>query len=242
MEAYKEYIINHVDNCNVIHINFNLPKYENLKEYHALYNYISDKYIENKQNFILIDEVQMCSEFEKTINGLHAEEKYDIYITGSNAFLLSSDLATLFTGRTFEIEVYPFSFKEFVTYYDYTDIDKAFDKYALEGGMSGSYVYKTQEEKYNYIADIFNTLIIRDIRQKYNVKNIDVLNNLNNYLIDNISNLTSSNNITNFLNSNQVEITDKTIKNYIEYLCDAFGVRIDIWTHFMRGCIIDYVH
>ena len=165
----------------------------------------------------------MCDGFEKALNGLHAEEKYDIYITGSNAFLLSSDLATLFTGRTFEIEVYPFSFKEYLKYYNYNDIQEAFDKYTQEGGMSGSYIYKTQEEKYQYISDVFNTLIIRDIKQKYNIKNTDVLNNLNNYLIDNISNLTSSNNITHFLNSNKVNITDKTVKNYIDYLCNAFA-------------------
>ena len=166
----------------------------------------------------------MCDGFEKALNGLHAEEKYDIYITGSNAFLLSSDLATLFTGRTFEIEVYPFSFKEYLKYYNYDDdIQEAFDKYALEGGMSGSYIYKTQEEKYEYIYEVFNTLIIRDIKQKYNIKNTELLNNLNNYLIDNISNLTSSNNITHFLNSNSVSITDKTVKNYIDYLCNAFA-------------------
>ena len=200
-----------------------MPKFEELKEYHKLYEYISNNYIENKNNFILIDEVQMCDGFEKALNGLHAEEKYDIYITGSNAFLLSSDLATLFTGRTFEIEVYPFSFKEYLKYYNYNDIQEAFDKYTQEGGMSGSYIYKTQEEKYQYISDIFNTLIIRDIKQKYNIKNTDVLNNLNNYLIDNISNLTSSNNITHYLNSNRVNITDKTVKNYIDYLCNAFA-------------------
>ena len=165
----------------------------------------------------------MCDGFEKALNGLHAEEKYDIYITGSNAFLLSSDLATLFTGRTFEIEVYPFSFKEYLKYYNYDDIQEAFDKYALEGGMSGSYIYKTQEEKYEYIYEVFNTLIIRDIKQKYNIKNTELLNNLNNHLIDNISNLTSSNNITHFLNSNSVSITDKTVKNYIDYLCNAFA-------------------
>lgn len=194
-----------------------------MKEYHKLYEYISEKYIEGKNNFVLIDEVQMCEGFEKTINGIHAEEKYDVYITGSNAFLLSSDLATLFTGRTFEIEIYPFSFKEYLAYYNYKDIQEAFDNYTKEGGMSGSYVYKTHEDKYKYISDVFNTLIVRGIKQKYNIRNTDVLNNLNNYLIDNISNLTSSNNITNFLNSNHIDITDKTIKNYIDYLCNAFA-------------------
>ncbi len=223
LESFKEYIINNIKNYNIIHVNFNLPEFEKLKEYHKLYEYISEKFIEGKTNFVLIDEVQMCEGFEKTINGIYAEEKYDIYTTGSNAFPLSSDLATLFTGRTFEIEVYPFSFKEFLKYYNYKDIQEAFDKYIKEGGMSGSYVYKNSEDKYKYITDVFSTLIVRDIKQKYNIRNTDVLNNLNNYLIDNISNLTSSNNITNFLNSNHIDITDKTIKNYIDYLCNAFA-------------------
>ena len=223
LESFKEYIMNNVEAYNIIHINFNLPKFENLKEYHKLYEYISENYIEGKHNFVLIDEVQMCKEFEKIINGIHAEEKYDIYITGSNAFLLSSDLATLFTGRTFSFEIYPFSFKEYLQYYKYKDIQEAFDNYVKEGGMSGSYVYKTQIDKYKYIEDVFNTLILRDIKQKYNIRNIDILNNLSNYLIDNISNLTSSNNITNYLNSNKIEITDKTIKNYIDYLCNSFA-------------------
>ena len=223
LESFKEYIMNNVKAYNIIHINFNLPKFENLKEYHKLYEYISENYIEGKHNFVLIDEVQMCKEFEKIINGIHAEEKYDIYITGSNAFLLSSDLATLFTGRTFSFEIYPFSFKEYLQYYKYKDIQEAFDNYVKEGGMSGSYVYKTQIDKYKYIEDVFNTLILRDIKQKYNIRNIDILNNLSNYLIDNISNLTSSNNITNYLNSNKIEITDKTIKNYIDYLCNSFA-------------------
>lgn len=223
LEAFKQYIIQNIENSNIIHINFNIPIYENLMEYHELYNYIEKKYDENKKNFILIDEIQMCDGFERAINGLHALEKYDIYITGSNAFLMSSDLATLFTGRTFCIDVYPFSFKEYLEYYQYNEIDEAFDHFVKEGGMSGSYLYKTQKEKYDYISDVYNTLIVRDINQKYKIRNLEVLNNLNNFLIDNISNLTSSNNITNVLNNNKVSITDKTISNYIKYLCNAFA-------------------
>lgn len=223
LEAFKDYIKQNIDNVNIIHINFNMPTYENLMEYHNLYNYIENQYISNKLNFVLIDEIQMCDGFEKAINGLHASEKYDIYITGSNAFLMSSDLATLFTGRTFCIDVYPFSFKEFLKYYNYKDIDEAFDNFVKDGGMSGSYLYKTQKEKYDYISNVYNTLIVRDINQKYKIRNIDVLNNLNNFLIDNISNLTSSNNITNVLNQNNIAITDKTISSYIKYLCNAFA-------------------
>ena len=223
LEAFKQYINQNIKNSNIIHINFNIPIYENLMEYHELYNYIETKYNPSKRNFILIDEIQMCEGFEKAINGLHALEKYDIYITGSNAFLMSSDLATLFTGRTFCINIYPFSFKEYLEYYQYEDVDQAFDNFVKEGGMSGSYLYKTQKEKYDYISDVYNTLVVRDINQKYKIRNLDVLNNLNNFLMDNISNLTSSNNITNVLNSNNVSITDKTISNYIKYLCNAFA-------------------
>ena len=223
LESLKKYITKNITDSNIIHINFNIPTYENLMEYHKLYNYIEEQYIDNKKNFILIDEIQMCEGFEKAINGLHALEKYDIYITGSNAFLMSSDLATLFTGRTFCIDVYPFSFKEYIEYYQYNDIQEAFENYVKEGGMSGSYLYKTPKEKYDYISNVYNTLIVRDINQKYKIKNMDSLNNLNNYLMDNISNLTSSNNITKVLNNNNVSITDKTISNYIKYLCNAFA-------------------
>ena len=223
LDEFKAYIINNVDNYNIIHINYNLIKFEDIKEYHKLIEYVENNYNSKKYNFLFIDEVQMCDGFEKAINNFHAEEKYDIYITGANAFLMSSDLATLFTGRTFTIEIYPFSFKEFQKYYEYENTQEAFEHYVKEGGMAGSYLYKTEKEKYRYIKDVFKTLIIRDIRQKYRIKNTDIMQNLTDYLMDNISNLTSANKITKFLNSNHMSITNKTINNYIEYLCNAFA-------------------
>jgi len=222
LESFINYINLNITDANIIHINFSLTEFENLKEYHALTDYVSKRYIEGKNNFLLIDEVQLCDKFELAINSFHAQEKYDIYITGSNAFLLSSDLVTLFTGRTFEIEVFPFSFKEFMEYYEYDDPDKYFDEYVSNGGMSGSYLYKTEKERYSYIDNIYRTLIARDIERKYKIKNKAILESVNNFLIDNISNLTSSNNITEFLNKNNIKITNKTIDNYIQYLCNAF--------------------
>lgn len=222
MEIFKNYIINNIKNQNIIAVNYSLIEFENLKDYHKLYEYVSSHYKENKHNFILIDEVQMCDGFEKAINSFHAEEKYDIYLTGSNAFLSSSDLATLFTGRTFEIAIYPFSFKEFNNYFEYEDIDTAFDKYFFEGGMSGSYIYNKEEDKYEYVADIYKTLIVRDIIQKYGIKNEQLLYKLNDFLMDNISRITSLRKISDILISNNEETNHKTIGNYISYLCNAF--------------------
>ena len=222
LEEFKDYIINNVKDYNIIHINYNLTKFENLKEYHKLIEYVENNYIINKHNFLLIDEVQMCIDFEKAINNFHAEEKFDIYITGSNAFLMSSDLATLFTGRTFEIKIYPFSYKEFLNYYNIENSDKAFDNYVFEGGLSGAYLYKENDEKYNYVNDIYNTLIKRDICNKYKIKKDHLLDMINDFLMDNISNLTSIRNIADSLTNNKDKINHKTVSSYINYLCNAF--------------------
>ena len=223
LESFMGYVMSADENANVIHINFNLENYENLMEHHALNQYIENAYVKDKNNYVFIDEVQMCDGFEKAINSLHASEKYDIYITGSNAFLLSSDLATLFTGRTFEIEVYPFSFAEFMQYYELSDPYSAFTRYIQEGGMSGSYLYKTPESKYDYISDVFNTLIVRDIQRKYRIRNMPLMERLCDFLIDNISNQTSTRSVAAAFKSEQVNTNDRTIGAYIKYLCNAFA-------------------
>lgn len=223
LESFMAHVASSDENANVIHINFNLEIHENLMEHHALNQYIENAYVDGKNNYVFIDEVQMCDGFEKAINSLHASEKYDIYITGSNAFLLSSDLATLFTGRTFEIEVYPFSFAEFMQYFELNDPYAAFTRYIQEGGMSGSYLYKTPETKYSYISDVFNTLIVRDIQRKYRIRNMPLMERLCDFLIDNISNLTSTRNVAANFNKEQVTTNDRTISAYIKYLCNAFA-------------------
>ena len=223
LEAFRAYVSANIPNANVIHINFNLPEFEKLNEYRALYDNINSRYKEGVENFVLIDEIQMCDNFEKAINGLHASEKFDIYITGSNAFLLSSDLATLFTGRTFEIKVYPFSFAEYVKYYGYTDLYTAFDSYVTEGGMAGSYVYKDQQAKYDYIQEVFNTLIVRDIRTKYKIRNTALMDRLVDFLMDNISNLTSPRKISDTFNSFKDKVNHNTVGAYMQYLCNAFA-------------------
>ena len=223
LRMFINYVKEKDGKSNIIYIDFNLDKFDNLKEYKKLIDYVEDRYDSKMNNYIIIDEVQMCNDFEKAINNFHAESKYDIYITGSNAFLLSSDLATLFTGRTYSIEVYPFSYKEFLEYYDINNNEENFDRYVLEGGFSGSYLYKEIEKKYNYIRDVYKTMIVRDIVQRNKIQNTPLLDSISDFLIDNISRITSYRSVTDTLNTNKADTNDKTVGAYIKYLCEAFA-------------------
>ena len=152
LKEFMDYIIKNDSNANIVFINFQDIEFEELLEYHNLHKYALDNFKEGMYNLLIIDEVQLCKKFELAINSLHSKNIFDIYITGSNAFLLSSDLATLFTGRTMSIEVFPFSFKEYLDYYNSNDdIDLMFNAYLKEGGMPGSLVYEDIVNKYNYV-------------------------------------------------------------------------------------------
>ena len=223
LQEFITYLKSLNEQINIVMINLQELEFDHLLEYHALHKYIMNQYKEEMTNVLLIDEVQMCPQFELAINSIYAKGIYDIYITGSNAFLLSSDLATLFTGRTMEIKVYPFSFKEYLTYYKITDgYDDAFDQYVKTGGMPGAYVYKTENRQYDYVRDVYSTIIIRDLVEKYKIRNKLEFTNISEFMMDNIGNLLSPNNICETLKNNQSEITRKTISKYIGYLENAF--------------------
>jgi len=223
LSAFIEYLKKTDDNANIIFIDFFNIQFEELKEYHALNDYVESHYNYGKNNYVFVDEVQLCKGFEIAINSLYSSGKYDLYITGSNAFLLSTDLATLFTGRYIELHVFPFSFTEFCKYYDNEkDIDKLFDDYVVKGGLSGSYLYKSEQDRIRYISEIYDTIINRDLVQKYRLPDTYVLDHLAEFLMDNISNLTSPNKVANTLNSNRIETNHKTIGKYVKHLCDAF--------------------
>ena len=219
---------------NIIVIDYVDLAFESLKEYHKLYRYIEDHYVSGKENILFIDEVQMCPGFELAINSLHSSGRYDIYLTGSNAFLLSNDLATLFTGRFLEIHVFPFSFREFRDYYGGNDLDRLFDDYVRRGGLPGSYPYKNERDRVAYIQDVYGTIINRDLVQKYRINDSQALSHLADYLMDNVSNLSSPNRISNTLNENDVTTSHVTVGRYIKYLCNAF-VFYDVKRYDIRG-------
>ena len=223
MRAYIRYLQSSAPSGNIIYIDFFDLKNNSLKQYIELNNYIENKYMPDVVNYLFIDEVQLCNKFEIAINSLHNSKKYDIYITGSNAFLLSSDLATLFTGRFIEIPVFPFSFKEFCTYFnDEENINILFDNYVTKGGLAGSYLYAKDLDRTAYIKDVYMTIVTRDLVDKYNLPDTFVLDHLAEFLMDNISNLTSPNRVSDTLTSNKVDTNHVTIGRYIKYLCNAF--------------------
>lgn len=223
LEALADYIQKANPTANIISIDLTRIKFERLKEYHALNEYVESHYRVGVKNYLMVDEIQLCKNFELAINSLHAEEKYDIYITGSNAFLLSSDLATLFTGRYIETQVYPFSFKEFCAYFDiYKNHRQHFDRYLKIGGLAGSYPYSNDSDKEKYIRDVYRTILLRDLVTKYHIPNDTTLKRVGSYLMDNLSNISSARNISNALSANGDDTNHKTIGSYIDYLCNAF--------------------
>ncbi len=235
LSAFVDYLKKTDSNANIIFIDFFNMQFEALKEYHALNEFVESRYIHNKNNYVFVDEVQLCKGFETAINSLYSSEKYDLYITGSNAFLLGADLATLFTGRYIELHVFPFGFSEFCQYYDEeSDIDRLFDEYVVKGGLSGSYLYRNEQDRVKYISEVYNTIINRDLVQKYRLPDTYVLDRLAEFLMDNISNLTSPNKVANTLNSNQISTNHKTIGKYVQHLCNAF-VFYDIKRYDLKG-------
>ncbi len=235
MQAYIEYLKTNYDNINIIFIDFMDLKFEEIKEYHALHSDVEQHYVAGKMNYLFVDEVQMCPKFELAINSLYSKGKYDIYVTGSNAFLLSADLATLFTGRYIEIHVFPFSFQEYCEYYsDVSDKDKLFDEYSFKGGLAGSYLYPNDRDRVTYIKEVYETIVTRDLVQKYALPDTTVLQRLSEFLMDNISNLTSPNKVSQLLTANNVATSHVTVRKYIKYLCNAF-VFYDIKRYDIRG-------
>lgn len=223
LKQYIEYLKETEPKTNIVSIN--LQELENKKytDYMKLNDLALKKYKPETQNVFIVDEIQICEKFELAINSLHSKGIYDIFITGSNAFLMSSDLATLFTGRTMKIEILPFSYKEYLEYFKSNENpQELLMDYLRTGGLPGSYIYDNEVARYAYVKDVISTIILRDITQKYGVRNLDEFNAICEYMMDNISNLLSINNICNALNKNGSNITRKTVSKYIDYLKKAF--------------------
>ena len=220
---FRDYLLaNGVKEENIVHINFESAKYDDIKDYKDLYKYIEDK-VKDEKIYLLLDEIQSVSSWEKAINSFKVDFNMDIYITGSNAYLLSSELSTLLSGRYIEIKMYPLSFKEFLVFnnYDENNLEEKFNEYLKYGGLPAITLIKGNDELIlSYLNDIYNTIVKKDIIDRNNIKDVALLENIIKYLFNNVGSPISSNKISDYLNSNKVvqKSNHQTIDNYLNML------------------------
>lgn len=224
---FKDYLLEQgIDVKNIIHINFESAIYDDVDDYKKLYQYIKDNLSKGK-NYILLDEVQNVSKWEKAINALKVDFDVDIYITGSNAYLLSSELATLLSGRYIEIKIYPLSFKEYLEFnkYNNVDLEEKFNEYLKYGGLPAiTYIKEKDNLVMTYLNDIYNTIVKKDVIERNSIKDIALLENIIKYVASNIGSQVSANKISDYLNSNKIveKSNHQTIDNYLKMLENAF--------------------
>ena len=223
-ELYKNYLLNNgVDKEQIISLNFENPDDMKFNNWQELYDYIDNKLLKRKKNYIFLDEVQILPNFEKAVDGLFIKDNVDLYITGSNSYMLSGEIATYLTGRYMQIHMLTLSFKEYYEATKSTNELKAYQEYIENGGFP--YLINLNNDKtliLNYLDGIYNTVILKDVIYRNNIKDIMILDSTIKFLFDNIGNLLSTNKITNALNSNNRKISVNTIENYLTYLTDSF--------------------
>lgn len=221
---YKDYLLKEgVSKKQIISFNFEDPKDAKYTNWQELYEYISSNLVKNKMNYIFLDEVQIIPNFEKVVDGLFIKNNVDIYITGSNSYMLSGELATYLTGRYMQIHMLPLSFKEFIETGNYNNELQAYQSYIENGGFP--YLMNLDNDKNlirNYLDGIFNTVLMKDVVSRNNIKDIMILDSLVKFIFDNIGNLVSTNKISNTLNSNNRKNSVNTIESYLASLIDSY--------------------
>ena len=226
---YRDYLIKEkINKKNIIYINFESAEYYSIKDYKDLYSYVKDIINNKDKYYILLDEVQNVNEWEKAVNSFLVDFNSDIYITGSNAYLLSSELTTLLAGRVLTIKIYPFSFSEFIKEYPFKDDEDKFtkfDKYLKYGGMPMIVNMNDNEQLIiNYLNDLKEVVLKKDVINRNNIKDVVFLDNLIKYMASVIGNLTTPNAIAEFMKKNGSTITNETVDSYLKMLENAYFI------------------
>ena len=229
---YKDYLLNEkIPETDIIYMNFESAEWYDIKDYKDLYNYVkgeANKSSSGGKKYILLDEVQNVEMWEKAVNSLMIDIDSDIYITGSNAYLLSSELTTLLAGRVFTIKIYPFSLKEFVSEYPFNngeDKFSKFDKYLKYGGMPMLVNMKDNEQLItNYLTDVKEVVLKKDVINRNSIKDTVFLDNLIKYMASVIGNLTTPNAISGFMSKNGSSINHETVDAYLKMIENAYFI------------------
>ena len=223
---------NEVTDEQIVSVNFEELEYEELLDYKKLYQYLKERLVSGKTTYIFLDEIQKVSSFEKVVDSLYVKPNVDLYITGSNAYMLSGDLATLLTGRYVEIKMLPLSFGEFLSMTG-LEPEQGFSEYLRSGGMPYiAAMNRTDEKVSTYLEGIYNTVIVKDIEDrqarkesdpsKRKITDIPLLKTIAKYLASVIGNPVSVRSITDYLISNGRKISPNTVNDYVEALTESF--------------------
>jgi len=215
-----------IDEKQIVYINKELLEYDFIKTYQDLHQFVENKFFQVAgQKYLFIDEVQEILDWEKAITSIFAQEDVDIYITGSNAHLFSSELATLISGRHIEFPIYSLGFEEFLQFRgeDKENDNKEFLKYMKFGGFPAIHHFILNEELiYQYINSLYNTIVLKDIIKRNNVRNVDLLENIIRYAFDNIGNIFTARKVADYLKSQKLQVGIETVQKYLSYLVSTF--------------------
>lgn len=222
MKTVRDQKASNPDN-NIIYIDKEKREFDSIRNYQDLNQYIDEHFVASKHNYILIDEIQDITEFERSIQSFRTEPNTDIIITGSNAKMLSNELSTLIGGRYKEIYIQSLSYEEFLVFHQLPDNDDSLAKYIQYGGLPGlAKIGLEEDDAREYQMDIFHTVLLKDVIMRNRIRNVPFLENLVRFLADNTGKLISANSIAKYMKSQGESITSTVIINYISFLCEAY--------------------
>ncbi|MBS5945662.1 MAG: ATP-binding protein [Peptoniphilus harei] len=229
LNIIKDQVLKDVPDENKIYMNFESFEFFDIKDANALKDYLSEK-LKDKEGkvYFFFDEIQLVKDWEKVVNGLRVSHNCDIYITGSNSKLISGDLATLLAGRYVEFEIQPFTFDEFSEIYRSSNLsrEELFQKFIKIGGMPGLKYFNLEEEvSQKYLNDIYNTVLVKDVLNYNNIRDVDIFNRILSFAMQNIGTNFSASAIRNYLKSENRNISVDTVLNYLEYCNKAFVLK-----------------
>lgn len=221
-DLFIEYLKNNGVNDNqIIKLNLEDPSY-NFKDYMEFYNYINEKIDNEKQYYLFLDEVQNIDKWEKAVDGFYIKKNVDIYITGSNAYLLSSELATLLSGRYIEISMLPLSFREYISNFDDKNYERLYLQYINRSSFPYALSFETESQVDEYIESIYNTIILKDIISRKKISDSSMLQSVTKFMLSNIGNILSVKKISDTLTSDGRSISVHTVESYLDSLVEGF--------------------
>ena len=223
LHSYQKWIEEHVEGANILYLDMEDAQNVELKDGPSLLSYIEMKYEEKSTNFLIVEEVQYCKNFEKAMQSVYERKMFNIYLSSSNASFLYEDKTAFWDKNSIELPIYPFSLSEYLRYYERKDPSSAIlPGYLKYGGLSATFRFKFKEDKTEYIKELYNKKIKKDLRKTYGIKDQALMDSLLAYLMLHLSTSTSASKISSLFKQNHLETNHITIGKYLQYLCAAF--------------------